>query len=200
LSQFLHEPFRKDDPKSQRSTALPEKNEVGLEKRLATLWHRKTIMKKVHACCGQKPEWEIPVKMKVSLALVIFLGSLIASRAEIQTPISLWPNDAPGALGNSANDIPTITPYLPDAVNATGAAMVICPGGAYAFLSPHEGNDYALWLNQHGITCFVLKYRLGSNGYHYPAEFEDVTRAIRWARARAVHYKIDPHRIGIMGS
>ena len=55
--------------------------------------------------------------------------------------------------------------------NATGAAMVICPGGGYAHLAPHEGNDYALWLNQHGVTCFVLKYRLGSSGYHYPAEF-----------------------------
>ena len=49
--------------------------------------------------------------------------------------------------------------------------MVICPGGGYAHLAPHEGNDYALWLNQHGVTCFVLKYRLGSSGYHYPAEF-----------------------------
>jgi acetyl esterase/lipase len=67
-------------------------------------------------------------------------------------------------------------------------------------LAPHEGNDYALWLNQHGVTCFVLKYRLGSKGYHYPAEFEDVTRAMRWVRAHAADYKIDPHRVGIMGS
>jgi acetyl esterase/lipase len=78
--------------------------------------------------------------------------------------------------------------------------LVICPGGAYTHLAPHEGNDYALWLNQHGVTCFVLKYRLGSGGYHYPAMFEDVTRAVRLVRAKAAEWNIDPKRIGIMGS
>ena len=118
----------------------------------------------------------------------------------MQTPIPLWPNGAPGALGTSSNDIPTLTPYLADPTNATGTAMVICPGGGYQHLAPHEGNDYALWLNQHGVTCFVLKYRLGANGYHYPAEFLDGERAMRWVRAHADDYKIDPKRIGIMGS
>ena len=80
----------------------------------------------------------------------------------MQIAIPLWPDGAPGALGTKSNDIPTLTPYLPDATNATGAALVICPGGAYSHLAPHEGNDYALWLNQHGVTCFVLKSRLGS--------------------------------------
>jgi acetyl esterase/lipase len=116
------------------------------------------------------------------------------------SPIPLWPDGAPGALGNSTNDIPTLTPYFPDPTNATGAAMVICPGGAYGHLAPHEGNDYALWLNQQGVTCFVLKYRLGPNGYHYPVEFQDVTRAMRWVRAHVGDFKIDSHRVGIMGS
>jgi acetyl esterase/lipase len=138
--------------------------------------------------------------MKSIFASVILFSSLVVSRAEILTPISLWPDGAPGALGHSTNDIPTLTPYLPDPTNTTGSAMVICPGGGYTHLAPHEGNDYALWLNQHGITCFVLKYRLGSNGYHYPAEFEDVTRATRLVRANAAEWHIDPHRIGIMGS
>ena len=138
--------------------------------------------------------------MKLLLAPAILLLSLIVTRAEMQTAIPLWPNGAPGALGVSSEDIPTLTPYLPDATNATGAALVICPGGSYAALAPLEGNYYALWLNQHGVTCFVLKYRLGSTGYHYPAEFQDVTRAVRWVRAHASEYKIDPHRVGIMGS
>ncbi len=138
--------------------------------------------------------------MKPILAFTILLASLILSHAEMQAPIPLWPDGAPGAHGSSPNDIPTITPYLPEATNATGAAMVICPGGGYAHLAPHEGHDYALWLNQHGVTCFVLKYRLGSHGYHYPAEFQDVTRAMRWVRAHAADYKVDAHRIGIMGS
>ncbi|HEY1719298.1 MAG TPA: alpha/beta hydrolase [Verrucomicrobiae bacterium] len=118
----------------------------------------------------------------------------------MQTPIPLWPDGAPGALGTSSNDIPTLTPYLADPTNATGAAMIICPGGGYSHLAPHEGNDYALWLNQHGVTCFVLKYRLGSSGYHYPVEFQDGERAMRWVRAHADEYKIDSNRIGIMGS
>jgi acetyl esterase/lipase len=138
--------------------------------------------------------------MKTLFVLVIFGLSLIVSPAEMLPPIPLWPDGAPGALGTNAPDVPTLTPYFPDPTNRTGAAMVICPGGGYAHLAPHEGNDYALWLNQHGVTCFVLKYRLGLNGYHYPAEFEDVTRAMRLVRARAGEWKIDPHRIGIMGS
>jgi acetyl esterase/lipase len=137
--------------------------------------------------------------MKIFFTSVFLLLSLTLSRAQAQDAIPLWPNGAPGALGNSSNDIPTITPFLP-ATNGTGAAMVICPGGGYQTLSSREGRDYALWLNQHGLTCFVLKYRLGSHGYHYPAEFQDVERAIRWVRAHASEYGIDPHRMGIMGS
>ncbi|HUA66781.1 MAG TPA: alpha/beta hydrolase [Alphaproteobacteria bacterium] len=137
--------------------------------------------------------------MKSFLASVALLCSFTLSHAQMQTEIPLWPNGAPGALGTSSNDIPTITPFLP-ATNATGAAMVICPGGGYASLAPHEGRDYALWLNQHGLTCFVLKYRLGSHGYHYPAEFQDVERAIRWVRSHAADYGIDPHRVAIIGS
>ena len=107
---------------------------------------------------------------------------------------------APGALGSSPGDIPALTAYLPDGTNATGAAMVICPGGGYARLAPHEGNDYALWLNQQGVTCFVLKYRLGSGGYRHPVMLNDAARALRWVRAHAVDFKVDVKRVGIMGS
>ena len=138
--------------------------------------------------------------MKALLASTLLLASLILCHAQMQSAIPLWPNGAPGAHGDTTNDIPTITPYLPDPATATGAAMVICPGGGYSHLAPHEGHDYALWLNQHGVTCFVLRYRLGSSGYHYPAEFQDGTRAMRWVRAHAADYKIDPNRIGLMGS
>jgi len=138
--------------------------------------------------------------MKAFFAAAILFSSLILSRAQMQTPIPLWPNGAPGALGTSSNDIPTITPYLADPTNATGAAMIICPGGGYQHLSPREGNDYALWLNQHGITCFVLKYRLGADGYKHPVELQDSARAVRTVRARADEFKIDPKRIAVMGS
>ena len=138
--------------------------------------------------------------MKTLFVLAISLCSVMVTLAQMKDPIPLWPAGAPGALGDSTNDIPTLTPYLPDPATATGAAMVICPGGGYLHLAPHEGNDYALWLNQHGVTCFVLKYRLASNGYHHPAELSDATRAVRWVRAHADEFKIDTHRVGIMGS
>jgi acetyl esterase/lipase len=139
------------------------------------------------------------LKMKAIFAAAILTASFVLCRAQMQTPIPLWPDGAPGALGNSTNDIPTLTPYLCE-TNATGAALVICPGGGYSHLAPHEGNDYALWLNEHGVTCFVLKYRLGSSGYRHPAMMQDGLRAMRWVRAHADEYKIEPHRIGIMGS
>ncbi|MGB8369294.1 MAG: alpha/beta hydrolase [Limisphaerales bacterium] len=141
--------------------------------------------------------------MKTIFALAVVLLLSTRSPAEIQAPVSLWPDGAPGALGSTSNDIPTLTPYLPDSIppgGTTGAAMVICPGGGYRHLAAHEGNDYALWLNQHGVACFVLKYRLGLNGYRHPAMLQDAARAVRLVRARAADWKIDPKRVGIMGS
>lgn len=117
-----------------------------------------------------------------------------------QESFPLWPDGAPGALGNSSNDVPTLTVYLPPTEKATGAAIVVCPGGGYGGLANHEGPDYALFLNQHGITAFVLKYRLGSHRYRHPRMLEDAQRAIRIVRVRAAEWKIDPRRVGIMGS
>ena len=137
--------------------------------------------------------------MKLFLVPITLLTTLLLAHADMKNAIPLWSDGAPGALGTSSNDIPTLTPYLCES-NATGAAMVICPGGGYGILAPHEGNDYALWLNQHGVTCFVLKYRLGSHGYHHPAMLNDAAHAVRWVRAHADDYKLDTKRVGIMGS
>lgn len=136
--------------------------------------------------------------MKFRLLLMGLFASLVAISAQDTFP--LWPDKAPGALGDSANDIPTLTVYLPAEGHATGAAMVICPGGGYGGLAAHEGKDYALWLAEHGVTGFVLKYRLGSHGYRHPRMLEDAARAVRTVRAGAEKWKIDPKRIGIMGS
>lgn len=120
------------------------------------------------------------------------------SSGETNSAFPLWPNAAPGALGSAAKDTPTLTPFFP--TNATGAAMIICPGGGYSRLAPHEGHDYALWLASRGVTCFVLKYRLGADGYRYPVEYQDIARAIRLVRSGAQKWKLDPDRIGVMGS
>src|SRR5688572_28402993 len=100
--------------------------------------------------------------MKSTLALFLFAGLVV--QAQPQSPVPLWGGDVPGALGTEDKDRPTLTPYLPG-TNATGAAVVVCPGGGYGMLASHEGHDYALWLNQQGLAAFVLKYRLGSQGY-----------------------------------
>lgn len=78
--------------------------------------------------------------------------------------------------------------------------MVICPGGGYGGLAPHEGGDYARFLNEHGISGFVLKYRLGSAGYRHPVMLEDAARAVRTVRARASEWNINPQKVGVMGS
>lgn len=123
-----------------------------------------------------------------------------AAQQNQATTIPLWPDGAPGALGKAEKDIPTLTLFLPSADKATGAAMVVCPGGGYARLAPHEGGDYARWLSEQGIACFVLKYRLGIDGYRYPAPIQDAARAIRMVRARSTEWKVDPDRVGIIGS
>jgi acetyl esterase/lipase len=130
----------------------------------------------------------------------LFLAATLSVTAQTNSSFPLWPDGAPGALGKEAKDIPTLTLFLPAADKATGAAMVICPGGGYGGLADHEGSHYARWLNQQGIAGFVLKYRLGSGGYRHPIMLHDAARALRIVRARAEEWKLDSKRIGIMGS
>jgi acetyl esterase/lipase len=126
--------------------------------------------------------------------------SLAQSASAPQSPLVLWPDGAPGALGKEPKDIPTLTPFWPAQENASGAGMVVCPGGGYAGLAPHEGESYAHWLNLQGIAAFVLKYRLGSDGYRHPRMLEDAARALRLVRYHAGDWKLDPDRLGIVGS
>ena len=113
--------------------------------------------------------------------------------------ILLWPAGAPGAKGTAAVDKPSITPY-PAVTKPNGAAVVIFPGGGYSGLAnDHEGKQPALWLNTLGVSAFVVKYRLGSAGYRHPIEMGDGQRAVRWVRANAAKYGIDPKRVGVLG-
>jgi acetyl esterase/lipase len=113
----------------------------------------------------------------------------------------LWGGDAPLQHGQDpVKDIPTIQAYVPTADKATGAAIVIFPGGGYQHLSmTNEGSTIGKWLAGNGITAFVVKYRLGQDDYHHPAEMDDGQRAIRFVRAYAPAWKIDPKRIGVIG-
>jgi len=140
--------------------------------------------------------------MKTPFALLFAAATVLTFQAPAEElpALKLWPDGAPGALGTADKDTPTLTPFLPAKDKATGAAIVICPGGGYGALAGHEGKDYALWLNEQGIAGFVLKYRLGSAGYRHPIMLNDAARAVRLVRARAAEWGVDTKRVGIMGS
>src|SRR6202000_1545302 len=78
-------------------------------------------------------------------------GNTAAAADKPTEAFPLWPEGAPGALGKADTDIPTLTPYWPDAAKATGAAIIVCPAGGYNMLAQHEGPAYARWLNELGI-------------------------------------------------
>jgi acetyl esterase/lipase len=130
--------------------------------------------------------------------LCAILGGSVSQAGGKRTPQDLWPDEAPGALGDEEADVPTVTPCLPRH-SANGAAVVICPGGGYGALAmDHEGKEIARWLNSCGVTGIILRYRLGPC-YHHPIQLGDAQRALRYTRAHAKEWNIDPKRVGIMG-
>lgn len=111
--------------------------------------------------------------------------------------ILLWPQGAPGALGEQETDRPKLTIYLPE--HPVGSGVVVAPGGGYGALAmDHEGLQIAKWLNGYGVAAFVLQYRLGPR-YHHPVELMDAQRALRTVRAQAAQFGIAPNRIGMWG-
>ena len=156
-----------------------------------------------------------------ALSTTLVLGS--AGAADLPpaggTVIPLWPEGVPGApraaalhgrpdlgpeavgeLEHTSNvSVPTLTVFRPAVDRPNGTAVIICPGGGYYNLSvAREGVQYANWLGTLGVTPFILKYRLVEFGH--PAPLRDVLRAIRIVRARAAEFRVDPERIGVMGS
>ncbi len=139
-----------------------------------------------------------------TLAFVVALAaslSCLAAAAEPKVEL-LWPDGAPGAKGEAEGDKPTLTIYLPAPEKATGAAIVICPGGGYGALAmDHEGHQIGQWLNSFGVAGFIVKYRHSRSGagYGHPCPLQDAQRAIRTVRRRAKEWGVDPNRIGVLG-
>src|SRR5580700_6765748 len=136
--------------------------------------------------------------------------------------VPLWANGAPGSEGMAGKQEliipakpgdsthlsnihnPSLLVYLPPKDKATGAAMIVAPGGGHRFLSiDTEGTNVAEWLNSIGVAAFVLKYRLArEEGSPYKVEvdpYADAQRSIRMIRARANEWGVDTARVGIMG-
>ncbi len=94
-------------------------------------------------------------------------------------------------------EIPMITAFLPDDKKSDGA-VVILAGGGYEIRAPHEGEDYAKWLADRGITAFVCDYRV--KPHLFPLPLTDSRRAIKYVRYHADKYGIDKNKVFIMGS
>ncbi len=157
-----------------------------------------------------------------SVSVILLFAAAGAFAAHNGDSVPLWPNGAPGSEamagkpevvtpakpGDSTHvssiHNPSLLVYLPPKDKATGAAMIVAPGGGHQFLSiDTEGTNVAEWLNSIGVAAFVLKYRLAREpGSTYQVgvhPYADAQRAIRMIRARAQEWSVDSSRVGIMG-
>ena len=157
--------------------------------------------------------------MRFSLTLFYLL--IRAACAADPQVVYLWPEGAPGSEGKTGDEAvriaqpggdhvvsnvhkPSLTIYLPSAETATGAGVIIMPGGGHSALwMDHEGYNEAKWLSGHGVAGFVLKYRLAREpGSTYTIEgsaLADAQKAFALVRARAAEWRVDPARVGVMG-
>ena len=175
--------------------------------------------------------------MNIRIMIACLLFTSFAGKAQ-QKVVQLYDGNAPGSeswnytekeyhAGNKDALVynvshPTLTVYPADPSIATGTAVIVCPGGGFFILAAvHEGSDVANWLNQKGITVFLLKYRLGQSLTDNPGKelgdnmrksdfaqkinpviplsIADGREAIKYVRTHAAEYGIDPTRIGIIG-
>ena len=153
------------------------------------------------------------------VALIVVLSSATAFAElpkDVPAAIPLWDKGAPGSearagepeeiAGENVCNVhnPTLTPYVPEREQATGTAVVICPGGGHSKLClGHEGYALAEWFRDRGVAAFVLKYRLArEKGSAYTIQdhaMADTRRALRLVRSRAVEWHIKTDRVGILG-
>jgi acetyl esterase/lipase len=156
----------------------------------------------------------------LSMLLALTLLSSAAWSADAkQTPIPLWPGDAPGEKGDIGEEAeqpargdnitrignvtkPTLTIFPATGENKSDAAVLIFPGGGYNILAWNlEGTEIAEWFNKIGVTAIVVKYRVPARKgqERYAAPLQDAQRAIGMIRERAGELGINPNKIGVLG-
>jgi len=140
--------------------------------------------------------------------------------------LPLWPNGAPGASSDAPSErdmtkptdnliagrplirlgkvsSPTMTYYAPkSAIQSPAPAVVVFPGGGYTILAIDlEGTEVCDWLNNIGVACLLVKYRVPNTGPYpkSPAALQDAQRALGMARQHAKEWNIDPGKIGVLG-
>jgi acetyl esterase/lipase len=155
-------------------------------------------------------------------ALALFAAACAVLAADSNPVVPLWPAGAPGSearqaepekiAGSNVSNIhhPSLTVYLPAPDKATGAAVIVAPGGGHARLAiQHEGWNVAQWLADHGVAAFVLKYRLAKDdavpaGGPQPYTIDrdalaDAQQALRVVRARAAEWRVRREAVGLIG-
>jgi glycosyltransferase involved in cell wall biosynthesis/acetyl esterase/lipase len=149
------------------------------------------------AQCGTT--WTTTVDGMIPLELELWPGAKKTAPAEKIVERGKFRPDR--SLRNVASA--ALTVYLPPAEQASGAAVLICPGGGYASIAiDKEGHDVARWLTTLGVAGLVLKYRLPRahmRAGETPWPLQDVTRALRLAHDHAAEWRIDPRRLGVIG-
>jgi acetyl esterase/lipase len=147
---------------------------------------------------------------RLVLATLFLLLASWAGAVDDARVIPLWPEGVPNAKANGGVErfedgrvynvqVPTLTFFPAPAGVASGAAVIICPGGGYVRLAiEKEGSELTRMLNRLGVSAFVLKYRLQE--YGHPAPLQDVLRAVRLVRSQAKELGIREDRVGVMGS
>jgi acetyl esterase/lipase len=155
---------------------------------------------------------------QISIAILVLTAAVYAAEPPV---IPLWSKGAPGSeakagfaekiesTGNNEQRVssihnPSLTVYLPSKEKATGAAVIVAPGGGHRFLSiTHEGYQVGEWLASIGVAGLVLKHRLArEEGSTYKIEehaLADGLRAVRMVRSRAREWNVDPAKVGFMG-
>lgn len=138
------------------------------------------------------------MKLNKLLSIFLFLSLTINTSAQRVLEMNIWNGRVPHPTGVDT-DTAKMRVYLPDAKRATGRAIVICPGGAYAKLSmENEGTAWAPFFNDMGIAAIVLKYRLPNGVAQAP--ISDAEQAMRLVRQHAQSWHINRNDVGIMGS
>jgi acetyl esterase/lipase len=153
--------------------------------------------------------------MKFTAVIVLFMTIHLNSNSQTVLPLykDSIPNSIPGPDEEKTEvnvfarvskiSRPSVTVYLPPKEKATGAAVVICPGGGYSIVAiQHEGYDEAKRFNEMGIAAIVVKYRLPSDLTMPNKEIgplQDAQRAIQLTRENAKAWNIDPKKVGLMG-
>lgn len=129
----------------------------------------------------------------------LLLFAYTASAQKLTEPILLWPNGAPGATGVSDEDKPAVIPFVPEAAKRNGAAVLVVPGGGFTIRAvDHEGVLVAQWFREHGITAFLLRYRLRPL-YNRNDWVRDGQRAMQYIRSHATLYGLSKDRVGAVG-